>query len=766
MYDSEDEGRKDFYETHLPRVDATLSMESVLQDYADGVVRGSLIEFKLRINDLNATLLQAIKYLSRRRIRGKPVCATMVLVSLNDQRAYLFDSSDYLEQIETVYVGAASKANEGFVAGTPTRVLDYSRPAEDEALVQQLRILRWTKTHIDESCVVGWAEEYYRRRPGATKSDFIGDAEGKVKILGEIRCPSVFEDYLIPYEGRTNVRFNYLMDRLNDFLHKKDLGAFFTPRAYAVKAAELVRKAVARVPAGNDYIILDRCAGTGNLELVLDDETLSHVIVSTYEYYEYKVLVELIGDKVRHVVPPTERDDTFYGGMVRGSDALSEEFLCNEVIKGYVEDERVTVILLENPPFAEATSMEHQVRGAGASSSASWKSSHVYREMARAVRADPSVDGKALNDIGNAFIWSGFEYYLRQPTDSYVVFSPIKYWKAQGLVKRRLLGGFAGDRHHYHARKHSCVVVALWSQEPSDQRSFSIDGWDIDGKGELVKVGRLRFEKVESTFSAAYYDKRALPSDEVGGLTVRENGLPTQAQKVKVRPRRGASIIGYLVADSRNFEQPDLHSCLLVAAKYNGNGFYLRRDNFTEKLPMYAAGRYISYNGSWTERGRVMKSGDGKARYERDVRDGRLSHWLRQVLLFCCLEYQNHMRSLTGPDGHYYRNELCLDGTNGATAALDALEGAAWSNDEIALLRAWDGVMGEARRMPSYRPELTYGLYQIGEELNTYTKDAETGARVYDSPALNGAIKALKSLVKQYYLGSIVPTLFEYGFLK
>ncbi|WP_341493697.1 hypothetical protein [Mesomycoplasma ovipneumoniae] len=65
------------------------------------------------------------------------------------------------------------------------------------------------------------------------------------------------------------------------------------------------RAAISEVPKDNDYIILDRCAGTGNLEKWLTDEELSHVIVSTYEYYEYKVLVELLGDKVRHIIPPT-----------------------------------------------------------------------------------------------------------------------------------------------------------------------------------------------------------------------------------------------------------------------------------------------------------------------------------------------------------------------------------------------------------------------------------------------------------------------------
>ena len=123
--------------------------------------------------------------------------------------------------------------------------------------------------------------------------------------------------------------------------------------------------AIDRVPAGNDYVIIDRCAGTGNLEKGLTDEELAHCILSTVEYYEYKVMQEILGAKVRHIIPPIESDDTFNAGLVRGADALSEEYVQNPVIKQYVNDPNCTIILFENPPYVETTSVEHQRKGAG-----------------------------------------------------------------------------------------------------------------------------------------------------------------------------------------------------------------------------------------------------------------------------------------------------------------------------------------------------------------------------------------------------------------
>ena len=78
------------------------------------------------------------------------------------------------------------------------------------------------KIHIDENCIVGWATSFYKAVPTARKEDFLGDDTGKHKTIGEIRKPVHFAQYIYPYEGQTNIKFNYLMDKLNDTLQKKE----------------------------------------------------------------------------------------------------------------------------------------------------------------------------------------------------------------------------------------------------------------------------------------------------------------------------------------------------------------------------------------------------------------------------------------------------------------------------------------------------------------------------------------------------------------
>lgn len=761
-YDKELQGQIEFLQKYLPRVDRSLDISDVQKYYSDGVVRGNLLEFKTQIENLNVVLSQTIKLLSSMRLKGRPLPANIILISLNDTTAYIYHSADYLEKIEKVYVGAASRNNKTFVADDPFLRLSYSNPIEEEKLIGILRTENYTKIHIDENCIVGWASFFYKQHPKSTKAEFIGDETGETKIIGEIRKPDKFRDYIYPYKGKSNEKFRYLMDRLNDDLHKKDLGAFYTHTVYAKKSLELVRKAIARVPVGNDYVIIDRCAGTGNLESGMTTEELSHTIVSTYEYYEYKVLLETFGDKVRHIIPPTEKIDTFNGGMVRGTNALSMDYVNNETIMQYVRNPQCTIILFENPPFADTTSIEHQKKNAGKKSS-EWKTYDVFKEMKKEVK------GTALNDLGNVFIWSAFKYYLRQPTDSYIVYSPVKYWKAQHLIDKKFLGGFAFNRKHFHTNIAATIMVAFWSNEDDKELdSFEIKGYDISAEGKLEYVGNLPINKIHSQFSEQYFDKRKFHDDLINnGILCSKDGTERVERKDDyLKPRYNRNIIGYMGVYSSGFDNPDNMASLLIAGRYDGHGFYLRDDRFLEKLPMFAASRYITYNREWTERSRIMKSGDGAERYKKAVASRKLESFLLKCLLFTILEPQNHMREFVGSDGRHYKNQLCLDTTNGDTLASEKLKSMKKTDDEETMLELLNKIIEEAKQTANYQPQYNYGLYQIKTELNTEHIDTDTGDSVPDYPELNGNIETLAELVKGYYNKEIVPILFEYEFLK
>ena len=105
---SEFEQQKDFFNNLNWEEEIDLSNDT------DGQIKGVLFEFKKSIPDINKALFQAIKYLSFKRIEGKDVPNTIALVDFSKSYIYIYMSSDFLEEIEQLYVGGASKNNNNF----------------------------------------------------------------------------------------------------------------------------------------------------------------------------------------------------------------------------------------------------------------------------------------------------------------------------------------------------------------------------------------------------------------------------------------------------------------------------------------------------------------------------------------------------------------------------------------------------------------------------------------------------------------------------
>ena len=95
-YDIERQGQIDFFDNY--RIDYQ-GDNSILVDNTDGVYHGNIMEFKLNINNTGKVLFQAIKYLSRMRIKGESVPARILLVDLNATKVYAYNSADYIDDI-------------------------------------------------------------------------------------------------------------------------------------------------------------------------------------------------------------------------------------------------------------------------------------------------------------------------------------------------------------------------------------------------------------------------------------------------------------------------------------------------------------------------------------------------------------------------------------------------------------------------------------------------------------------------------------------
>lgn len=804
---SEREGQIQFFN------DLRINADVELTHNTDGVYKGTLFEFKLTISDTNKALFQAIKYLSHRRIKGEPVPAQILLVALNEQNAYLFNSGEFLSDIEKIYAGAASKNNADFSTKIKPEKIDYSKISGLQRIIEILEKEDFTKIHIDVFDVVGWANHYYTLNPKASKS----------KLFEELRTPKQFKNYIYPWKGK-DLDFKYINDLLNARILKKELGAFYTPAPYCRKATELVRRAIKQLPKGHDYIILDRTAGTGNLEEFLTDKKVNditideldryidkelktkylqskkdiintfysgrlfgdltvgelekhktkislhdylsdneigHAIVNTYELKEWIVLNERLGDKVKLIIPPQANPTD---ALVNGGDALSDHFVLGskvgrmfiskeylaivDELNGYITDKKTNIILLENPPYRDTTSNTHLA--------SSGKGTNLIKnEM-----ASEKKWGATQNDIANQFIWSGWKHYLTKPDDYFVLFSPIKYWKSLGLGEKKFIDGFLFNRQFFHAGP-SAISCILWKNVDDSREELKLKAFDIDTNNTLeqeddeVQYFRdITIKKVHESLTP-YFDKRKFNDDVHGSIVVELSGLES-SKKITKKPILNKNIVGHIRITSYNLDP--ISMSLTTVITHNGLmktiGFYLRADNFIDKLPLFAAKLYPQKN--WYERDVYFTTADGGDRYLKD------KNFLKTCFIFACLSPRNHCRSFDGSDGRFYKNELCFDKGTVASSKLKVYK---LTNHEQDLIDAFADVLTKAKSTKEYNPKYTYGTYQIDEELNTRYKN-ENDEIIYDYPELNTAINSLKTKIAKYYESVIQPKLFEYELLK
>lgn len=425
------------------------------------------------------------------------------------------------------------------------------------------------------------------------------------------------------------------MDCLNDRLQKKDLGAFYTPEPYAKKAAELVQIAINRaIDAGKkDYIVLDRCAGSGNLESALidlydknEEEIISHAVISTYEYYEYKVLNERLGDKVRDIIPPTEADVVYSNGVVSNADAMSKEYIKNPIIKQYIDDEDCAIIMFENPPYRdEATDLEKRGK----------RKTFIASEMKKEIK------GVATNELANQFIWSAFKYYLRQKTDSYIVFGPIKYWKQYDFINKHAKVGLLLNREHFHATP-SAITCILWENIESIKETIQVKAYDIvDNSIDYIESRNLL--KVKKPASRNYSKIKWNQNEEIL-VHCAANGEEAINKKVTVKSYYKNDVIRYLEASS--FTMGPMHRNLTRLCLFRGHGCYLTKNNYINILPIWVA-KHIPLD-NWYEKDIYATTSDGGDAYTRD------QDFLKSCLIYTCLSNQNKCLSLTGSDNRYY----------------------------------------------------------------------------------------------------------------
>ena len=686
IYKSEIEGMQDFWQ----------ELE-ILPDYScntDGKINGILFEMKLEINSYSEVEKQIKRYVRAYNTIAMAIPSKAIALDINQRKYNLYNIS-------------TNKSGE-----TSLQKIKEDRwvNATDFKDLINSTLNQYSKGWICEDSIVSYNNEYCKKYINASKekvkTEFVNPQE---LFIYEFDWDTQLSIEMTDREQNNWLTFN--MNMLGCSLLKKQLGAYFTPDRYVKISTKYLKECIERIKKdGFDYLIIDTCAGTGNLEKFFETDWLERTILNTFDYTEWTTLKGLYDGRVKMIIPHTSEHRNEKGLLLDG-DALSENFN-NDIqqwIKKNVNRNICKIIMLENPPFAEP-----QGNASKGQKSFSVKDIYIYKEMAKHRFAKSNVN----RDLANMFIWKAFNIVK---TDYYILYSPIKYWKSQHIIDKSFMQGHCCNRKHFNASE-GCITLISWMNEEKENNSLKLTN-DFGSETIILKQFKNPAELLKDTEKTPFaylFNLSNIPKSDNGKLI---NNIEAYAKYCKTQ-----------------------------------KAYKLGEDNILKQLPLWVANCYECEN--YTEIDVIMKSADGGTKYQEDT------EFLRKCFIWSCITNKNVCIS-----NDNIINQFCLYQN---TIADEILSKMSLDFADKNLLSAWNKLLIKVKEKSEYRSNFKYGLYQIEKEVNIDIESGrkdKTGKMVMvkkysNSVDVYDCVKQIKRQLENYRDEYIREKMFTYLLLK
>ena len=687
IYKSELEGMQDFWEE--------LGM---LPDYScntDGKLNGILFEMKLEIRSYPEVEKQIIRYIKAYNSVAMQIPSKAIALDINKREYNLYN---------------ISTNKNGEVSLQKIKQDIWINPTDFKDLINS-SLNQSCKGWICEESIVSYNNEYCKKHKKASKE------EVKLELINpqELNIhPFDWEEQLskemIDREQNNWLTFN--MNMLGCFLLKKQLGAYFTPDKYVKISTNYLKECISKIKNdGFDYLIIDTCAGTGNLEKFFEPEWLEKTILNTYDYTEWTTLKGIYEGRVKMIIPNNSKYRNEKGLLLDG-DALSESF--NSYLVNWINDNidrnKYKIIMLENPPFAEP-----QGNASKGQKTFSVKDIYIYNEMAK-----HKFDKKNVNrDLANMFIWKAFNIIK---ADYYILYSPIKYWKSQHIIDKNFIAGHCCNREYFNASE-GCITLILWENKNKENNFLKLTN-DFN-KETLIKKqfknpAELLKDSLDSKPFVYLFNLSNIPKSDNGKLI---NNIEAYANYCKTQ-----------------------------------KAYRLSNDNILEQLPLWVANCYKCKD--YTEVDVIMKSADGGSEYINDT------DFLKKCFIWSCLSDKSFCISSDN-----IINQFCLYQN---TMAANILKTLILDEADKEILKIWNKLLIKIKEKQEYNSKYKYGLYQIEKDINVDIESGrkdKTGKMIMvkkynNSGDIDDLIKQLKNALNIYRDEYINNKLFCYQLLK
>ncbi|MBV5307887.1 hypothetical protein, partial [Chromatium okenii] len=379
---------------------------------------------------------------------------------------------------------------------------------------------------------------------------------------------------------------NYLLERRDSLIpldERSFKGAFYTP----LNVVDCAYNKLAEVLGKNwqkNYLVWDMCCGVGNLEVKHSNHR--NLFMSTLDVADIDVMraTKTCAAATRFQYDYLNDDITDDGSI----DYSLTNKLPQELRDAIQAGKKILVLI--NPPYAEATSSDNVSSGGAA------QASKIGVAKTRFATTAMAAYGKASNELFTQFV---ARIAQEIPTATLAMFSTLKYVNSQTMDvfraawNAKYLGGFVVHSKAFDGLKGDFPIgFLIWKTDQSVKNRQPMTEITVDVLDKNAQaVGEKHFYNLPNAQLLTNWIKRP-KTNTVAVVPLKNAVTPATATKDLRGTKWSDNAIAYLWCNSNDIQQAP-RTALFSSGFNGGHGIFINPDNLWQAAIIFAVRRLI-----------------------------------------------------------------------------------------------------------------------------------------------------------------------------
>ena len=406
--------------------------------------------------------------------------------------------------------------------------------------------------------------------------------EGKIYELGN---KEGYHQFWAIYHRPPKAEYrNYLLERRDSLIpldERSFRGAYYTPLAVVDKAYDKLAETLGKNWQKKN-IVWDMCCGVGNLEVKHSNPR--NIYMSTLDQADVDVM-----KATKTCVAATRFQYDYLNDDITDEGKIDYS-LTNKIPEGLRKAiaEGKKILVLINPPYAEATNFENIATGLDAEN----KDGVAKTKIAATAMKDY---GKASNELFTQFL---ARIAQEIPTATIAMFSTMKYVNASNFAKFRqvwnakYLGGFVVHNKAFDGLTGKFPIgFLIWKTNQNAVKKTPITEISVDVLDKNANpIGDKAFYNLpNNTFLNVWLDR---PKANKVNVIPLKNAITPTTGKAWISTWSD-NAIAYMYCGGNDLQHAEQQTVIYSSVYGGGNGFYITLDNLWQAAVIFSVRRLI-----------------------------------------------------------------------------------------------------------------------------------------------------------------------------